>query len=146
MTPDYMFFLFCAQEADRVLSFNAGAHGVLLRRGAAGWWGVKIGRRKGWVPAAYWTILEVSGGVGGAGRGEKGTGEGLVGLGWGGCPGRRGRTGLAGWCLVRGLKRGEVAWDRVGLAGLGWSGTNKREWVVLVRGRLWRRSSWVGWA
>ena len=61
--PQYIGALcdYCAkQESDRILSFKTGNHGVLLKRGREGWWGVKIGNKKGWVPAAYWHILQVS--------------------------------------------------------------------------------------
>ena len=49
---------YCSQHAT-ILSFKTGDHGVLLRKGSDGWWGVKIGKKKGWVPASYWHILQV---------------------------------------------------------------------------------------
>ena len=60
--PQYIGALcdFCAQqESDRILRFKKGDHGVLLKRGTEAWWGVKIGKKKGWVPAAYWHMLQV---------------------------------------------------------------------------------------
>ncbi len=46
--------------AYHILSFQAGQTAILLKRTEDdGWWGVKIGKKKGWVPAAYWQVMKV---------------------------------------------------------------------------------------
>lgn len=48
---------------DSVLSFKKGTLASLLLQSDSNWWCIRLGSAHGWVPAAYWRMLNVSWGI-----------------------------------------------------------------------------------
>lgn len=47
-----------SDTAPQVLSFEAGCWAQVLNQDVSGWWLVRLGEQKGWVPGNFWTIVD----------------------------------------------------------------------------------------